>query len=70
MGDTESGYGYGWFLGAMAGEEWVHHSGENTGFRAFDAWSERSDRRVVMLSNQDRTDAAAVTAILTTTAGH
>ncbi|MEE6257343.1 serine hydrolase domain-containing protein [Plantactinospora sonchi] len=69
-GTDESGYGYGWFLGSLAGEEWVHHSGENAGFRAFDAWSARSDRRVVMLSNQDRTDATAVTAILTGTAGH
>lgn len=69
-GADESGYGYGWFLGSMAGEEWVHHSGENAGFRAFDAWSERSGRRVVMLSNQDRTDVTAVTAILAATAGH
>jgi CubicO group peptidase (beta-lactamase class C family) len=48
-----SGYGYGWFVGEYAGEPWFQHSGDNAGFRSFDAWLPRSDRRLVMLSNSE-----------------
>jgi CubicO group peptidase (beta-lactamase class C family) len=48
-----SGYGYGWFVGEYAGEPWFQHSGDNAGFRSFDAWLPRSDRRLAILSNSE-----------------
>jgi CubicO group peptidase (beta-lactamase class C family) len=60
-GDPQArGYGYGWFVGSVAGEPWLHHSGDNDGFKAFVAWLPRSDRRIVILSNQDDTDPTQV----------
>ncbi len=60
MGPESRAYGYGWFAGSVAGEEWFHHSGDNAGFKAFNAWLPESGRRVVVLSNQDDIDAAIV----------
>jgi CubicO group peptidase (beta-lactamase class C family) len=58
------GYGYGWFVGSVAGETWFHRSGENAGFRAFDACLPKSDRWIVVLSNSDATDPAVVSDLL------
>ncbi|MEU5720574.1 serine hydrolase domain-containing protein [Micromonospora sp. NPDC047738] len=49
-------YGYGCFLGPLAGERAVHHSGDNAGFKAFAAWLPDSDRRLVVLANQAEVD--------------
>lgn len=68
-GPQSRSYGYGWFVGSMAGEDWFHHSGDNAGFKAFNAWLPGSNRRVTILSNQDDTDPALVAKILSATAG-
>lgn len=57
-------YGYGCFLGPLAGERAVHHSGDNAGFKAFAAWLPESDRRLVLLSNQDEIDLSMTGAVL------
>ncbi|MER5704826.1 serine hydrolase domain-containing protein [Micromonospora sp. NPDC002296] len=46
-------YGYGCFVGLSAGERSVGHSGHNLGFKAFVAWLPDSDRRLVVLTNDD-----------------
>ncbi|MEV4625374.1 serine hydrolase domain-containing protein [Micromonospora sp. NPDC049523] len=61
-------YGYGWFIGTVNGERWRQHSGDNAGFKAFAAWLPDSDRRLVILSNQDETGPAAVHDLLAATA--
>jgi CubicO group peptidase (beta-lactamase class C family) len=58
------GYGYGWFAGSVGGHAWFHHSGENPGFRAFDAWVPALDCRIVVLSNSESTDAQALGPLL------
>ncbi|KAB1912551.1 serine hydrolase [Micromonospora sp. AMSO31t] len=57
-------YGYGCFVGPLAGERAVHHSGDNGGYKAFAAWFPDSDRRVVLLTNQAEVDFALVEAAL------
>lgn len=59
-----AGYGYGWFLGSLAGERARQHSGDNAGFKGYVAWLPESDRRIVVLSNQDRTTPAVLTELL------
>jgi len=54
-GPDERGYGYGWFTGDLDGRHWFHHSGENAGFRAFDACLPGSYIRIAVLSNTDAT---------------
>ncbi|MGW4461628.1 serine hydrolase domain-containing protein [Micromonospora sp. NPDC004704] len=61
-------YGYGWFIGSVNGERWRQHSGDNAGFKAFAAWLPDSDRRLVILSNQDETGPSAVHDLLAATA--
>jgi CubicO group peptidase (beta-lactamase class C family) len=68
-GPDARGYGYGWFVGSRAGEAWFHHSGENAGFRAFDACLPESDRRIVVLSNSDATDPAVLRELLSAALG-
>ncbi|MEV4478817.1 serine hydrolase domain-containing protein [Micromonospora coxensis] len=57
-------YGYGWFLGPLAGEPAVHHSGYNLGFKSLAAWLPESDRRLVLLTNQAEVDPTLVSAAL------
>jgi CubicO group peptidase (beta-lactamase class C family) len=56
---TDTGYGYGWFVGPLAGFPAVYHSGDNDGFRAFCGWDVHERVRVVVLSNRDGVDAEA-----------
>jgi len=63
-GPDARGYSYGWFVGSVAGHSWFHHSGDNLGFRAFDACVPELDCRIVLLSNSASTDAAALTDLL------
>jgi len=54
------GYGYGWFLGTGPGDRRViYHPGDNAGFLAFNAWFPDHDTRLIMLTNDEATDAAA-----------
>ncbi|SBT68273.1 CubicO group peptidase, beta-lactamase class C family [Micromonospora sediminicola] len=57
-------YGYGWFVGPLAGRRAVHHSGDNGGYKAFAAWLPDSDQRLVLLANQAEVDPVAVTSLL------
>ncbi|WFE38883.1 serine hydrolase domain-containing protein [Micromonospora sp. WMMD998] len=57
-------YGYGFFVGPLAGRRAVHHSGDNGGYKAFAAWLPDSDQRLVLLTNQAEIDPAAVTSVL------
>ncbi|MEU4479501.1 serine hydrolase domain-containing protein [Micromonospora sp. NPDC023966] len=57
-------YGYGWFVGTLAGERAVHHSGDNGGYKAFAGWFPDSDRRLVLLTNQAEVDVTLVEAVL------
>jgi CubicO group peptidase (beta-lactamase class C family) len=68
-GSDARGYGYGWFVGSVAGEMWFHHSGENAGFRAFDAVLPESNCRIAVLSNSEATDPAVVDELLTAALG-
>lgn len=57
-------YGYGFFVGPLAGRRAVHHSGDNGGYKAFAAWLPGTDQRLVLLTNQAEVDPAAVTSML------
>lgn len=56
----ETGYGYGWFIGPLAGRPAVYHTGHNAGFQCLQAWFRDADLRVVLLSNHDDGDGALV----------
>lgn len=60
------GYGYGWFVGTIAGRAWFHHSGDNAGFRAFDGCLPATDHRIVILSNSETITGAVLNDILAT----
>ncbi|MYW69774.1 serine hydrolase [Streptomyces sp. SID8379] len=64
-GPGSRGYGYGWFVGSVAGEPWFHHDGANAGFRAYAACLPTSDRRVVVLSNSEATNMAVFNDVVT-----
>ncbi|GAB3073694.1 hypothetical protein GCM10027186_31530 [Micromonospora schwarzwaldensis] len=58
-------YGYGFFVGPLAGRrQALHHSGDNGGYKAFAAWLPGTDERLVLLTNQAEVDPAAVTSVL------
>ncbi|MFI7429199.1 serine hydrolase domain-containing protein [Micromonospora sp. NPDC049836] len=59
-------YGYGFFVGSLAGRRAVHHSGDNGGYKAFAAWLPDSDQRLVLLTNQAEVDPVAVLSMLGT----
>jgi CubicO group peptidase (beta-lactamase class C family) len=50
------GYGYGWFVGTAAGRRVIFHSGDNAGFRSFNAWFPDDDVRLAVFSNEFTTD--------------
>jgi CubicO group peptidase (beta-lactamase class C family) len=54
-------YGYGWMFGRIAGRPVRCHSGDNPGFRAFNAWFPELSAYVIVLSNDDAADAYALT---------
>lgn len=68
LGPESRGYGYGWSVGVTTDERWFQHSGDNAGFKAFNAWLPDSDRRMVVLSNHDETGPAVVEELLAATA--
>lgn len=53
------GYGYGYIVGSLFGHRVRYHSGDNPGFRTFQARVPDLDYSVVVLSNQDETDIEA-----------
>jgi CubicO group peptidase (beta-lactamase class C family) len=56
--------GYGVFVGNRRGEPWFYHDGDNAGFKSFAACLPRSERRLVILSNDDTIDAPALRKLL------
>jgi CubicO group peptidase (beta-lactamase class C family) len=55
------GYGYGWFLGTgPGGRTVIYHPGDNAGFLALNAWFPDHDTRLIMLTNDETTDASAI----------
>lgn len=57
-------YGYGLLVGRISGREAVYHSGDNRGFRAFNAWLPQEETTVVVLTNDDQIDVEAIGAKL------
>lgn len=62
--DFSRGYGYGWFVGSYHGEPWFQHDGHNAGYKTFAACLPESDRRVVVLSNSEELEPAALFTLL------
>ena len=60
----DEAYGYGFFVGPLAGRRALHHSGDNGGYKAFAAWLPDSDERLVLLTNQAEVDPVAITSVL------
>jgi CubicO group peptidase (beta-lactamase class C family) len=58
LGPKASGYGYGTFVGEVNGQRWWWHDGQNAGFTAFAANIPEHGRRIVVLSNTEKRDAA------------
>jgi CubicO group peptidase (beta-lactamase class C family) len=51
------GYGYGWYIATAAnGRRFYYHTGDNPGFRSFNAWFPDDDVRLALLSNEAGTD--------------
>jgi CubicO group peptidase (beta-lactamase class C family) len=59
-GPRAAGYGYGVFVGRHNGQRWWFHDGHSAGFIAFAANIPGLRRRIVVLSNTEATDAAAL----------
>ncbi|MEH0841714.1 serine hydrolase domain-containing protein [Micromonospora sp. CPCC 205711] len=64
------GYGYGWFVGTLAGEPLFHHDGGNAGFVSFVGCLPGADRRIVMLSNVETSDPAVIHTLLASARDH
>jgi len=47
-------YGYGWFLGRLEDHRVTFHTGDNNGFRSFNAWFPDDDVVIVVLANDER----------------
>jgi CubicO group peptidase (beta-lactamase class C family) len=49
-------YGYGYYLGTVAGNRAVCHSGDNPGYQSFHAWLPDLDVCIAVLTNEEETD--------------
>ncbi|BBH69830.1 hypothetical protein ACTI_65150 [Actinoplanes sp. OR16] len=58
--ERAGGYGYGMFVGEVDGRPCWYHTGHNQGFKALAGRIPAVDRRVVVLSNTERTDPRTV----------
>ena len=52
-----TGYGYGMFTGIFAGQPAYYHPGDNPGYRSFAGWFPERAASIVVLSNDEGTDA-------------
>ncbi|MFI5936377.1 serine hydrolase domain-containing protein [Actinoplanes sp. NPDC051494] len=57
-------YGYGLYIGTWKGEPIISHTGHNAGFKAFAGFLPDSDRRLVILTDDEALDGAAILALL------
>lgn len=53
-------YGYGWFIDSISGKRVVSHSGGASGFRSYLARITEDNTCIVLLSNNENTDIAAI----------
>ena len=58
------GYGYGWFIGAVAGHPGHYHPGDNPGYQSFNGRLHDPAIRVAVLTNDETTDLRAIVADL------
>lgn len=56
IGWRSHGYGYGCFIGAVAGHRGYYHPGDNPGYQSFAGWLPEPDIRLVVLTNDETTD--------------
>ncbi|MBF5029555.1 MULTISPECIES: serine hydrolase domain-containing protein [unclassified Micromonospora] len=63
-GRPDEAYGYGFFVGPLAGRRALHHSGDNGGYKAFAAWLPDTDQRLVLLTNRAEVDPRTITSAL------
>jgi CubicO group peptidase (beta-lactamase class C family) len=54
---SDRGYGYGWFIAAVAGQTLIYHLGRIDGFLTYNGFSRPDDITVVLLSNLETTAA-------------
>ncbi|WP_199548354.1 serine hydrolase [Streptomyces sp. N35] len=66
LGELDA-YGYGWQIGRIAGQQVRCHSGDNAGFKSFNAWFPELSAYVIVLTNHDELNPATLTAHLTRT---
>jgi CubicO group peptidase (beta-lactamase class C family) len=52
---SDRGYGYGWFIAAVAGQTLIYHLGRIDGFLTYNGFSRPDDLTVVLLSNLETT---------------
>jgi CubicO group peptidase (beta-lactamase class C family) len=52
---TSDGYGYGQFVGTIAGQTAYFHPGDNPGYQSFGAWIPAHAACVVILANEETT---------------
>jgi CubicO group peptidase (beta-lactamase class C family) len=52
---TSQGYGYGQFVGTIAGQTAYFHPGDNPGYQSFAAWIPAHETCVVILANDEAT---------------
>ena len=57
---SRASYGYGWFMENAHGVRTRYHTGDNPGFRSINAQLPELDAAVILLANDEGTDAAAV----------
>ena len=58
------GYGYGWFIGTVAGHPGYYHPGDNPGYQSFNARLHDPAIRFAVLTNDETTDLRSVVADL------
>jgi CubicO group peptidase (beta-lactamase class C family) len=58
------GYGYGWFIGAVAGHPGCYHPGDNPGYQSFNARLHDPAIRFAVLTNDETTDLGTAVADL------
>jgi hypothetical protein len=51
-----SAYGYGIYIGSIAGDPALFHTGDNPGFRSLLAWLPQADTTFAILANDESTD--------------
>jgi CubicO group peptidase (beta-lactamase class C family) len=59
-----AGYGYGWQIGTLDGRRAYFHTGDNSGYRALNAWLPDEHIRLAVLANDEAADVLRIAADL------